>query len=81
MELMVGLLIISHKSVILLINLDNQLIFPLIQKTIINESIQISLKNDDFTTIIEFVFSLNNPNSFSCILEMFILQLNHYLNI
>ena len=37
MELMVGLLIISHKSVIILINLDNQLIFPLIQKTIIND--------------------------------------------
>ncbi|UJR26188.1 hypothetical protein I4U23_007531 [Adineta vaga] len=34
---------------------DNQLIFPLIQKTIISESIQISLKNNDFTTIIENV--------------------------
>ncbi|CAF0754356.1 unnamed protein product [Rotaria sordida] len=34
---------------------DNQLIFPLIQKTIINESIQISLKKNDFTTIIENV--------------------------
>ncbi|CAF0721845.1 unnamed protein product [Rotaria sp. Silwood1] len=34
---------------------DNQLIFPLIQKTIINESIQISVKKNDFTTIIENV--------------------------
>ncbi|CAF2358097.1 unnamed protein product [Rotaria sp. Silwood2] len=34
---------------------DNQLIFPLIQKTIINESIQISVKKNDFTTIIEIV--------------------------
>ncbi|CAF0978718.1 unnamed protein product [Adineta ricciae] len=34
---------------------DNQIIFPLIQKTIISESIQISLKNNDFTTIIENV--------------------------
>ncbi len=39
----------------LFIDLDNQLNFPLIQKTIINESIQISLRNNDFTTIIEFV--------------------------
>ncbi len=41
-----------------MIDLDNQLIFPLIQKTIINESIQISLRNDDFTTIIEFVLNV-----------------------
>ncbi|CAF4047386.1 unnamed protein product, partial [Adineta steineri] len=34
---------------------DNQLIFPLIQKTVINESLQISLKNNDFKTIIENV--------------------------
>ncbi|CAF2042514.1 unnamed protein product [Rotaria magnacalcarata] len=34
---------------------DNQLIFPLIQKTILNESIQISLQKNDFTTIIENV--------------------------
>ena len=39
------------------IDLDNQLIFPLIQKTIINESIQISLIKNDFTTIIEFVLT------------------------
>ncbi|CAF3328118.1 unnamed protein product [Rotaria socialis] len=34
---------------------DNQSIFPLIQKTILNESIQISLQKNDFTTIIENV--------------------------
>ena len=43
---------------VLLITLDNQLIFPLIQKAIINESILISFKKNDFTTIIEFVFCL-----------------------
>lgn len=36
-------------------NIDNRVIFPLIQKTILNESIQISLKRNDFATIIELV--------------------------
>ena len=36
--------------------LDNQVIFPLIQKTILNESIQISLRRNDHLTIIEYIF-------------------------
>ncbi len=57
MESMVRLLTVGFfvHDECLFIDLDNQLIFPLIQKTILNESIQISLKNNDFTTIIEFV--------------------------
>lgn len=43
--------------------LDNQVIFPLIQKTILNESIQISLKKNDFTTIIEYVVSIETSYS------------------
>ncbi len=59
-------------------NLDNKIIFPLIQKTIINESIQISLRKDDFTTIIDFVFFYSSveKKKDNSILEMFILQLN-----
>lgn len=73
------------------IDLDNQLIFPLVQKTILNESIQISFKRNDFTTIIEFVIvpplttsetlSLNVVIDSSRTLEMFTLPLNHWSSI
>lgn len=48
---------------LIFIYLDNQLIFPLIQKVIINESIQISFKNKDFATTIELVLYLFFPIS------------------
>ena len=32
---------------------DNRVIFPLIQKTVLNESIQISLRRNDHATILE----------------------------
>ena len=73
------------------IDLDNQLIFPLVQKTILNGSIQISLKRNDFTTIIEFVIvpsstisgtlSRNVVIDSSRTLGMFTLPLNHWSSI
>lgn len=47
------LCIIDNIRMFLRLSLDNRLIFPLIQKAIINESIQINLKNEDFATIIQ----------------------------
>lgn len=43
----------STPSETFVIFLDNQVIFPLIQNTILNESIRLSLRRNDYTTILE----------------------------